>query len=112
MAETDRENIREATLEGLNAASRKGKHGGRPPVITDDMLLTVLRRANGGAVEDECRPAPGSRLRNAHRFHPSWSMAQSLIISTGFQGGSQMICTSTSVTPGTSAKVLLIESVM
>jgi hypothetical protein len=39
-------------------------------------------------------------------------MVQSLIISTGFQGGSQMICTSTSVTPGTSAKVLLIESVM
>jgi hypothetical protein len=53
-----------------------------------------------------------SRLRDAHRFHPSWSMAQPLIISTGFQGGSQMICTSTSVTLGTSAKVLLIESVM
>ncbi|WP_396020340.1 hypothetical protein [Arthrobacter sp. ISL-72] len=31
MAETERENIREATLEGLNAAARKGKHGGRPP---------------------------------------------------------------------------------
>ena len=53
MAETDRENIREATLEGLNAAARKGKHGGRPPVITDDVLYTVLRRrANGESVED------------------------------------------------------------
>lgn len=53
MAETDRETIRESTLEGLNAASRKGKHGGRPPVITDDMLHTVLRRrANGESVED------------------------------------------------------------
>ncbi|WKV76049.1 recombinase family protein [Streptomyces sp. PCS3-D2] len=31
MAETERESIREATLEGLDAASRKGKHGGRPP---------------------------------------------------------------------------------
>ncbi len=52
MAETERENIREATLEGLNAASRKGNHGGRPPVITDDMLHTVLRRrANGESVE-------------------------------------------------------------
>ncbi|WP_329431931.1 recombinase family protein [Streptomyces sp. NBC_01280] len=52
MAETERENIREATLEGLDAASRKGKHGGRPPVITDDMLHTVLRRrANGETVE-------------------------------------------------------------
>ncbi|MEV4186591.1 recombinase family protein [Streptosporangium canum] len=53
MAETERENIREATLEGLNAAARKGNHGGRPPVITGDMLHTVLRRrANGESVED------------------------------------------------------------
>src|SRR5437588_13029897 len=27
MAETERENIREATLEGLTAAARKGNHG-------------------------------------------------------------------------------------
>lgn len=53
MAETERENIRESTLEGLDAAARKGKHGGRPPVITDDMLHTVLRRrANSETVED------------------------------------------------------------
>lgn len=53
MAETERENIRESTLEGLDAAARKGNHGGRPPVITDDMLHTVLRRrANGESVED------------------------------------------------------------
>ncbi|MFJ9682018.1 recombinase family protein [Streptomyces sp. NPDC101194] len=52
MAETERESIREATLEGLHAAARKGKHGGRPPVITDDMLHTVLRRrVNGESVE-------------------------------------------------------------
>ncbi|WP_443076311.1 recombinase family protein [Streptomyces sp. NBC_01716] len=44
MAETERENIRESTPEGLDTAARKGKHGGRPPVITDDMLHTVLRR--------------------------------------------------------------------
>ncbi|WP_458248251.1 hypothetical protein [Streptomyces sp. MAI_2237] len=51
-AETERENIREAALEGLDTAARKGKHGGRPPVITDDMLHTVLRhRAGGGSVE-------------------------------------------------------------
>jgi DNA invertase Pin-like site-specific DNA recombinase len=48
MAETERENIREATREGLNAAARKGHHGGRPPVITDDMLR---RRARGESVE-------------------------------------------------------------
>ncbi len=53
MAETERESIREATLEGLNAAARNGRHGGRRPVITDDMLHTVLRRrANGESVED------------------------------------------------------------
>ncbi|WP_258543984.1 recombinase family protein [Streptomyces ipomoeae] len=52
MAETERENIRESTLEGLDTAARKGKHGGRLPVITDDMLHTVLRRrANGESVE-------------------------------------------------------------
>jgi DNA invertase Pin-like site-specific DNA recombinase len=53
MAETERENIREATLEGLDAAARKGNHGGRPAVVTDDMLHTVLRRrAAGERVED------------------------------------------------------------
>jgi hypothetical protein len=57
MAETERENIRDATLEGLTAAARKGIHGGRPPpVITADMLHTVLRRrANGESVE-QIRP--------------------------------------------------------
>ncbi|MBB5783320.1 recombinase family protein [Nonomuraea jabiensis] len=51
MAET--ENIREATLEGLDAAARKGNHGGRPAAITDDMLHTLLRhRAAGERVED------------------------------------------------------------
>lgn len=56
MAETERENIRESTLEGLDAAARKGKHGGQPPVITEDMLHTVLRRrANGESVE-QIRP--------------------------------------------------------
>lgn len=48
MAETERENIRESALEGLDTAARKGKHGGRPPVITDDMLR---RRAGGESVE-------------------------------------------------------------
>ncbi|MFE1788726.1 recombinase family protein [Streptomyces sp. NPDC059525] len=34
MAETERENIRESTLEGLDTAARKGKHGGRPSPTT------------------------------------------------------------------------------
>ncbi len=56
MAETERENIREATLEGLNAAARQGRHGGRPPVITDDMLHTVLRRRAAGESVEQIRP--------------------------------------------------------
>ncbi|MHB9857248.1 recombinase family protein [Streptomyces sp. YIM S03343] len=56
MAETERESIREATLEGLDAASRKGKHGGRPPVLTDDMLHTVLRRRAAGESVEQIRP--------------------------------------------------------
>jgi DNA invertase Pin-like site-specific DNA recombinase len=55
MAETERENIREATLEGLDAAARKGNHGGRPQVITDDMLHTVLRRRAAGASVETIR---------------------------------------------------------
>ena len=56
MAETERENIREATLEGLDAAARKGHHGGRPAVITDDMLHTVLRRKNAGESVETIQP--------------------------------------------------------
>ncbi|MEU5539423.1 recombinase family protein [Streptomyces sp. NPDC020362] len=56
MAETERENIRESTLEGLDAAARKGKHGGRPPVINDDMLHTVLRRRAGGESVEQIQP--------------------------------------------------------
>jgi DNA invertase Pin-like site-specific DNA recombinase len=55
MAETERENIREATAEGLKAAARKGNHGGRPPVIIEDMLHT--------------RAAP-PRERRVRRGHP------------------------------------------
>ena len=56
MAETERDNIREATLEGLDTAARKDKHGGRPAVITDDMLHTVLRRRAAGESVEQIRP--------------------------------------------------------
>ncbi|WBB64677.1 recombinase family protein [Streptomyces sp. WMMC500] len=56
MAETERENIRESTLEGLDTAARKGTHGGRPPVITDDMLHTVLRRRSLGEPVEQIQP--------------------------------------------------------
>ncbi|WP_274910776.1 recombinase family protein [Streptomyces sp. WZ-12] len=56
MAENERENIRESTLEGLDTAARKGKLGGRPPVITDDMLHTVLRHRAGGESVEQIQP--------------------------------------------------------
>lgn len=54
--EAPRENIREATLEGLDTAVRKGNHGGLPPVTTDDMLHTVLRRRANGETVEEIQP--------------------------------------------------------
>ena len=42
----------EAALEGLNAAARKGKHGGRPAV----MRHTVLRRRAAGETVEQIRP--------------------------------------------------------
>jgi hypothetical protein len=56
LAETERDNIREGTLEGLDAAARQGKHGGRPPVIADDMLHTVLSRRSAGETVEQIRP--------------------------------------------------------
>ena len=56
LAETERDNIREGTLEGLDAAARQGKHGGRPPVITEDMLHTVLRRRAAGETVEQIQP--------------------------------------------------------
>jgi hypothetical protein len=52
MSETERE----STLEGLDTAARKGKHGGRPSVITEDMLHTVLRRRAGGESVEQIQP--------------------------------------------------------
>ncbi|MFD9864965.1 recombinase family protein [Streptomyces alboflavus] len=50
-AEVEREGIREKTLEGLDAAARLGNHGGRPTVITEDMLAVArARRAKGEGV--------------------------------------------------------------
>lgn len=50
-AEVEREGIREKTLEGLNAAARKGNVGGRPSVVDDDKLaMARARYAKGESV--------------------------------------------------------------
>ncbi|MEU8007077.1 recombinase family protein [Catellatospora sp. NPDC049111] len=65
MAEIEREGIREGTLDGLDTAARKGRFGGRPKVITDDMIHTVLRRRANGETVEQIAPdlviASGSR---------------------------------------------------
>ncbi|MFF4053525.1 recombinase family protein [Streptomyces chartreusis] len=75
MAETERESIRESTLEGLDTATRKGKHGGRPPVITDAMLQhrppaprgRRVRRADPARPDHPHRQAQGpDPLRRQH----------------------------------------------
>ncbi|MFE0655328.1 recombinase family protein [Streptomyces sp. NPDC058876] len=50
-AEVEREGIREKTLEGLEAAARKGNVGGRPSVVDDDKLAVArARHAKGDSV--------------------------------------------------------------
>ncbi|WP_078606385.1 recombinase family protein [Streptomyces violaceorubidus] len=50
-AEVEREGIREKTMEGLEAAARKGNVGGRPSVMDDDKLAVArARHARGESV--------------------------------------------------------------
>ncbi|MFI0980903.1 hypothetical protein ACH4SP_28335 [Streptomyces sp. NPDC021093] len=67
--ETERESIRESTLEGLDAAARKGEHGGRPPVNADDRLDTALRRR---AAEGAQADFAALRQRSATELASSW----------------------------------------
>ncbi len=78
MAETERENIRDATLEGLDAAAREGNHGGRPPVITDDMLHTVLRRRANASPSRTSAQTCTSRPANARGGTRVWPVYRAL----------------------------------
>jgi DNA invertase Pin-like site-specific DNA recombinase len=50
-AELEREMMIERTLDGLAQAAAEGRHGGRPPVISKDMMRIALgRRADGESV--------------------------------------------------------------
>ncbi|MFJ3221227.1 recombinase family protein [Kitasatospora sp. NPDC086801] len=66
-AQLDRNYIREKTLEGQQAAARKGNHGGRPKVIDDDMLTFAV------ALKDKGTPVP--------------EIAKKLVIKTGKNAG-------------------------
>jgi hypothetical protein len=57
MAETERENIRESTLEGWRPQSARVNTVAGPSVITDDMLHTVLRRKALGKSLEQIQPS-------------------------------------------------------
>ncbi|MDA7827944.1 recombinase family protein [Rhodobacteraceae bacterium] len=49
----ERERIRERTMEGLEAARKKGRIGGRPPALSADQKAEVLRlKDEGRAMKD------------------------------------------------------------
>ena len=53
IAEFERERIRERTMEGLDAARKKGRIGGRPPALSEDQKAEVLRlKDEGRALKD------------------------------------------------------------
>jgi DNA invertase Pin-like site-specific DNA recombinase len=53
IAQFERERIRERTMEGLDAARKKGRIGGRPPALSADQKAEVLRlKAEGRAMKD------------------------------------------------------------
>ncbi|MFF9485019.1 recombinase family protein [Streptomyces sp. NPDC014676] len=60
MAETERENIPESTLEGLDTAARKGKHGGRPPVKSSEPVNCTNASACPPARHPSTSPAAAS----------------------------------------------------
>jgi DNA invertase Pin-like site-specific DNA recombinase len=56
MAESEREYIREKSLEGQASARERGRHGGRPKVVDDDMAdYARSLRANGVPVPEIAR---------------------------------------------------------
>lgn len=56
MAESEREYIREKSLEGQAFARERGRHGGRPKVVDDHMAAYAQSlRANGVPVPEIAR---------------------------------------------------------
>lgn len=69
IAQFERERIRERTVEGLKAARAKGRIGGRPPALSADQKVEVLRmKDEGRAIKDiaamfKVSPATVKRVR-------------------------------------------------
>ncbi|SEU36343.1 Resolvase, N terminal domain [Nonomuraea wenchangensis] len=71
MAESEREYIREKSLEGQASARQRGRHGGRPKVFDNDMIAYARSLgARGVAVPDIARKLVIPAGKNKGR-HPS-----------------------------------------
>lgn len=69
MAESEREYIREKSLEGQASARERGRHGGRPKVFDDDMIAYARSlRARGVPVTDIARKLviPAGKNKGQH----------------------------------------------
>jgi DNA invertase Pin-like site-specific DNA recombinase len=69
MAESEREYIREKSLEGQASARERGRHGGRPKVFDDDMIAYARTlRANGVSVPEIARKLvmPSGKNKGVH----------------------------------------------
>ncbi|MFJ4916672.1 hypothetical protein [Streptomyces sp. NPDC088726] len=75
MAETERESIRESTLEGLDTAARKGKHGGRPrssPTTYSTPCSGAGRSASPSSISNPtCSSPPASERDRTPRWPAS-----------------------------------------
>ncbi|WP_182142108.1 recombinase family protein [Schaalia sp. JY-X169] len=59
LAEDRRRDISRKTKDGLEAAKRRGKVGGRPPVLTEDMRAVITARHEKGESVREIAAATG-----------------------------------------------------
>lgn len=68
MAEFERSLIRERTKAGLEAAKAQGRTGGRPTVITDDMLTVAKARKGTGESVSAIAKALGVSRATLYRY--------------------------------------------
>jgi DNA invertase Pin-like site-specific DNA recombinase len=62
MAEFERSLLKDRTRAGLEAAKARGRTGGRPTVISDDLLVAAkARKAQGESVSDIAKALGVSR---------------------------------------------------
>ncbi|MEV1176232.1 recombinase family protein [Nonomuraea sp. NPDC049784] len=87
-AESEREYIREKSLEGQASARERGRHGGRPKVFDDDMIAYARSlRARGVAVPDIARKLVIPAGKNKGR-HPSVASVYRILADDGNPTGS------------------------